>query len=60
MQMTKKDVVLQGITDRITEIARWYGMDMNVEKSKAMGISRETAPVQIITDMKQLENVEYF
>jgi hypothetical protein len=35
-------------------------MEMNVEKSNVMGISRQPSPVQIMMDQKQLENVEYF
>jgi hypothetical protein len=30
------------------------------EKTKVMRISRQPSPVQIVTDQKQLENVEYF
>jgi hypothetical protein len=35
-------------------------MEMNVEKTKAMRISRQPFPVQIMIDQKQLENVELF
>jgi hypothetical protein len=35
-------------------------MEMNVEKSKVMRISRQPSPVNIMIDQKQLENVEYF
>jgi hypothetical protein len=35
-------------------------MEMNVEKTKVIRISRQPSPVQIITDQKQLQNVEYF
>jgi hypothetical protein len=45
--------------DILTEIGRCYGMEMNVEKTKVMRISRQPSPVQIRTDQKQLENVEY-
>jgi hypothetical protein len=38
--LAKKETVLQGIIDRIIEIGRCYGMEMNVEKVKAMSISR--------------------
>jgi phosphoribosylformylglycinamidine (FGAM) synthase-like amidotransferase family enzyme len=48
------------MTDRLTEIERWYGKEMNVEKTKVMRISRQTSAVHIMTDKKQLENVEYF
>jgi hypothetical protein len=34
-------------------------MGMNVEKTKVMRISRQPSPIQIMTDQKQLKNVEY-
>jgi len=35
-------------------------MEMNVEKTKVMRISRQPSPIQIVVDQKQAENVEYF
>jgi hypothetical protein len=35
-------------------------MEMNVKKSKVMRISKQPAPIHIMTDKKLLENVEYF
>ena len=46
--------------DKLIEIGRIYGMEMNVEKSKVMKISRQPFPVKIRIDQKQLENVESF
>ena len=46
--------------NRLTEIERCNGMEMNVEKSKVMRISRQPSPLRITIDQKQLENVEYF
>jgi hypothetical protein len=46
--------------DKIIEIGRCYGMEINVEKTKVMRISRQSLPVKIIIDQKQLENVESF
>ena len=34
-------------------------MEMNVEKTKVMRISRQPFPVKIMIDQKQLENVEF-
>jgi len=45
---------------KLIEIGRCYGMEMNVEKTKVMRISRQPFPVKIIIDQKQLENVEFF
>jgi hypothetical protein len=35
-------------------------MEMNVEKTEVMRISRQPSPIKIMVDQKQLENVEYF
>jgi len=35
-------------------------MDINVEKTKVMGIPRQPSPIEIMTDQNRLENVEYF
>ena len=35
-------------------------MEMNVEKTKVMRISRQPIPAKIMIDQKQLENVESF
>ena len=45
--------------DKLNEIGRCYGMEMNVVKTKVMRISRQPFPVKIIVDQKQLENVEF-
>jgi len=52
--------VLQDVIDKLIEIGRCYGMEMNVEKTKLMRISRQQFPVKIMIDQKQLENVESF
>jgi hypothetical protein len=52
--------VLQGMIDRIIEIVRRYGMEMNVETTKVMRISRQQYPIKIMIDQKELQNVEYF
>jgi len=46
--------------DKLFEIERCYGMEMNVEKTKVMRISRQPYPVKIMKDLKQLENVESY
>ena len=58
--MAKEETVLQDMIDKLTEIVRCYGMEMNVEKTKVMKISRQPSPVKIMIDQKQLENVECF
>jgi len=49
-------MVLQDMIDRLIEIGRCYGMEMNVEKTKVQRISMQPFAVYII----KLENVEYF
>jgi len=58
--LAKEEKVLQDMIDKLIEIGRCYGMEMNVGKTKVMRISRQPFPVKIIIDQKQLENVEYF
>ena len=58
--MAKEETVLQGMIDKLTENRRSYGMEINVEKTKVMRISRQSFPVTIMIDQKQRENVECF
>ena len=37
-------MVLQGMIDKLTEIGSCYGMEMNVEKTKVMRISKTPIP----------------
>jgi len=43
----KEEAVLQGIIGRQINIGRCCGMQKNVEKTKAMGISRQTSPYKL-------------
>jgi hypothetical protein len=56
----REDLVLQGMTDGLTETERCCGMEINAEKTEVMRISREPSPLQIIINQKQLDNVAYF
>jgi len=58
--LAEEEKVLQDMTDKLIEIGRCYGMEMNVEKTKVMRISRQPFPVKIMIDQKQLEIVESF
>ena len=42
--MAKKETVLQGMIDKLTEIGSCYCMEINVEKTKMMRISRQRMP----------------
>ena len=39
--LTKEEKVLQDMIDKVIEIGRCYGMEMNVEKTEVMRISRQ-------------------
>ena len=60
MLMAKEETVLQGMIDKLIETGRYYGMEMNVEKTKVMRISIQPSPVTITIDQYQLENVKRF
>ena len=42
--MAKKENVLQGMIDKLIEIGRSCGMEINVEKTKVMRIFKATIP----------------
>ena len=52
----------QKMFDKLIEIGGCCGMEMNVEKTEEMRISRQPFPVKIkiMIDQKQRENVESF
>jgi hypothetical protein len=39
--LAKEEAVLQGMIDKLAEVGRCCGMEINVEKSKVMRISKE-------------------
>jgi hypothetical protein len=45
-----EEKVLRDMIDKLIEIGRCYGMEMSVEKTKVMRISRQPLPVKIIID----------
>jgi hypothetical protein len=48
--LAKEEKVLQDMIDKLIEIGRCYGMEINVEKTKLMRISRQPFPVKVIRD----------
>jgi hypothetical protein len=50
--LAKEETVLQDMIDKLTEIGKCYGMEMNVEKTKVMRISRQPFPVKLTIDQK--------
>ena len=59
-QQPKQEMVLHGMIHRLSDIGRYYGMEIKVEKTKAMRISRQPSQVYIMIDQKQPDTVEYF
>jgi hypothetical protein len=47
--LATEETVLQGMTDKLIENGRCYGMEINVEETKVMRISRDPSPLQIMT-----------
>jgi hypothetical protein len=58
--LAKEETILQSMIDKLIEVGIGYGMEINVEKTKTMRISRQPTPIQIKIDKKPLENVEEF
>jgi hypothetical protein len=58
--LAKEEKALQDMIDKLIEIGGCYGMEINVEKTKATRISRQPFPVKTMIDQKQLENMEFF
>ena len=54
--LAKEEKVLQDMIDKLTEIGRCHGMEMNVGGKKIMKISRQPFLVKIMIHQKQLEN----
>jgi hypothetical protein len=48
--LAKEETALQGMIDRLFVIGRCYGMEMNVEKTKVIRISRQPSSIQIRKD----------
>jgi hypothetical protein len=43
--LSKEETVLQGMIDTLIETERCYGMEINMEKTKVMRISKKTIPI---------------
>ena len=59
MLLGKEEVILLGMTDRLTERGRCSAMEVNLEKTKTKRISTQPSPKQSMIKKKNLENVEY-
>jgi hypothetical protein len=45
VSLAKEEMVIQEMIDKLIEIGKCCGMEMNVEKTKVMRISRKPFPV---------------
>jgi len=55
--LAKEETVLQGMTERLTEYGRFYGMEINVKKTKVMRISTQPSPIQIMIHQKNSQRM---
>jgi len=57
--LAKEEAVLQDMTERLSDTGRCYGTEMNVEKPKAMRISRQPTPLQsmIVNNSQKMWNI---
>jgi hypothetical protein len=53
--LAKEEKVLQDMIDKLIEIGRCYGMEMNVKKTKVFRISRQPFPVKIMIEEEASE-----
>jgi hypothetical protein len=57
--LAKEEAVPLGMNEMLMEIGRCCWVEMNVEKSSMMGISRQASPIHIMVHQTQPENMEY-
>ena len=58
--LAKNEETLQAMMDRMVETGKSYGMDINIDKSKVMRISKRDKPLRIVMGNQELENVVQF
>ena len=59
--LVKEEMMLQGTIERLIDVHRCYGMEMNVGmKTEVMRFPRQPSLIRIMIGQKQLGNVEYF
>ena len=51
--LAERETAVQSISDRISEMGKCYEMELRVEKTRVMKLSRQTPPVQMMIDRKQ-------
>jgi hypothetical protein len=58
--LAEEETWLQGVTDSLVDTGICCGMEMDMDETKVIRISRQPSLIQIMIDETQLENVEYF
>jgi hypothetical protein len=59
--IAKREMVLQGMIDRLIEIGKCSGMEINMEHINILiGISKQQFSIEIMIDQKRMPNVKYF
>ena len=48
--LAKGEAVLQGVIDRLNGIGRCYGMEVNVDISNVLRMSKQPSPIQIMVE----------
>jgi hypothetical protein len=58
--LVKEETILQSMIDKLIEVGRGCDMEISVEQTKTMRISRQPTPLHMKIDKKPVENVEEF
>jgi hypothetical protein len=58
--LLSEEEAIQGMTDRPLDTGICYGMDMNVENTKVMAVSKQPSTVRSAINTTQLESVKYY
>jgi ribosome-interacting GTPase 1 len=58
--LAKEETILQSMIDTLIEVGRDNGMEINVDKTKTMRLSRQPSPLQIKKDKKLVEKAQEF
>jgi hypothetical protein len=48
--LAKEETVLPSMPDRLIKIGRYYGMEINLETTNVLRISRQPSPIQMMMD----------
>jgi len=56
----REGMAVQRINDVVIETCRFYGMEIKVEQTEVIRITRQPSSVQNMVHQTQLESAEYF